>query len=196
MKFNKLIFILGLPLIAQLLFSCTCCDCDDDPIIIETNEPCVFEKIEVDFLDNSGVMPVVTNKDSISRKAFGIQIDLNFNQDYCFQSNFNTSLFPTAQAFSCGCDNVAQIEPRVSHIEIVALNPFNNSEIDSVITTRFKILRFNTYYELTDNNVSTSQPFDIILTEVPDTAQNHQFLIKYSTSDSTYSDTTKMIYLL
>ena len=197
MKINKILLIFCFPMMAQLLFSCTCCDCEDDPIAIVENEPCTFESLKAVFLDNSGAIPLKVENDSLSKNAFGIQVDLNFKEIYCSNNIFKLDLFPTAQAFSCGCDAaLVQAISQLSKFEIIALKPFNNSETDSNITSKFRILQFDRYVELKTNRINTSQPFDLILTEIPDTAQNHQFILRYTLADSSsFSDTTKSIYL-
>lgn len=194
MKSNKFLFLICLPLMSQLLFSCMCCDCDDDPIEIIPFESTSRDSLNLTYLDNSGEVVVESTEDSLSRKAFGIRLNRNIiYANYFEKKSSDISFFPTAKAFSCGCDNgVVQDLNKFEDFEILAIT---DSTEDSIVTSKFKILSFDRYSEVNLPNINSNSTIDFILTDVPDTAQFHQFLFKYTIADSSYSDTTKLLYL-
>jgi hypothetical protein len=199
-KINKVLFVISLPILAQLLFSFTCCDCDDEIPFPELVEAPILDRMNLALLDNSGRVPMVSAKDTLSRKAFGIQFEGVFMQASLHHtSRFDSPFFASASALSCDCAIEGPINEKTLSIEIKSLLPFNNSAVeDSMVTEKFKILRYDRYYDVFENfNLSrySSSAETFILTEVPDTAQNHQFEIILKVGDTTYLDTTKLIYL-
>ena len=192
-----IISVLVALVVIQFTFSCSCCTCEDDPIEPFLSDSCSFKSVDVVFLDNSGEVPVIINKDSITRKAFGLQVNLGFEQAYCSNNSFNSPFFPTATALSCDCDDpVPPLIYPFKKFEIISLGDLRSSENDSVVTDRFMRLEFDTYSEIFAERFYGTSPIDLILTDAPDSSGNHQFILNFTFQDSTvFSDTTKMIHL-
>ena len=153
MKRNKILLLIAIPFIAQLLLSCNCCDCDEAEEVDQLIESLVLDTVKISFVDDSGSIPILSDEDTLSRRAFGLQLEGFFMQAVTFTTpTFGTPFFPSASAYSCDCDYGVQPLVNQETLQIKALGAFNSSALeDSIITQKFKILRYDRYLNIAEN---------------------------------------------
>ncbi|MDF2189553.1 DUF5034 domain-containing protein [Paraflavitalea sp. CAU 1676] len=185
---KKVIFLLLLPLIAEVVVSC--CNCVEPVIQRYTNKT-----ISVFNLNNSGAEPQVTTADTVAKRAFGIRVQLEREKMACLQKS--RSLFiQSAYAFGCRCPPPTQYRPKdsIEAIRILTLNDFDNTHLAGAdVSTYFKV--YKPYYFLTIGDyVKNTSPtlftdeelkpaIDLLLMAPPAGGAEHRFRVQIRLSD-------------
>lgn len=188
MRINKYLIVLLFPLISLIVASC--CDCIDPIIEHYTNKT-----ITVKNIDNSGMLPEVTNANSVPKEAFGIRVQLN-REKTAYLNSFKLFFIQPAYATSCDCPPLNQFEARdsVITIQVFTLNNFDiNHDANADVSAYFKVFEKSTFSTLTefitdyntllydDNKLDLT--FDMLLMTPPSLTTNHSFKVKITLSD-------------
>jgi hypothetical protein len=185
---KKVTFLLLFPFIAQVVISC--CNCMETTTYYYSNKA-----LSVSNLDGSGHQAVISQSDTILKKAYGIRVDLVREQVACspkWQSPFVNS----AYAFSCGCPPAQEYLARDSITTIRIFTNFafdSNHPTGSDISVYFKILQAYTFYTIVDyirltpvilhDQRELSVTRDFLLMVPPTLGSDHSFKIQYTLSD-------------
>lgn len=195
MSIRKIIFILLLPVIAEIIVSC--CDCAEVIFKNYTNE-----SVLVKNLDNSGQDPVVSVSNSIDKDAYGIRVEV-YREITAFNKKTTPTFFQSAYATSCQCPPPEQFFPidSVMSIKIFTLNDFDLAHsADSDISDYFKVYQqyffrtINDYLKSTPNGYGNSSlvlydeseleiKVDLLLMTVPTINDQHRFKVEIILSD-------------
>ncbi len=189
-RVNKIILILMLPLIVELVISC-CCDCIETTFLDYTN--C---SLTINNLNNSGVSPVVTESNSISKNSYGIRLSIKRNENVCKVKRTNSIFIQSAYATSCHCPPEFQYMPldSIISVKITTINDFDtNHSRHSDVTELFYEFQRNEFTAISDyvQNIETNLydiinspfEFDILLMSPPTIGVEHEFEVSIELSD-------------
>ncbi len=186
MKATRIVFLIMLPLLADILFGC--CKCID-PIYHDYTH-C---SITADNLDNSQSEPIISDEGTIPKQAYGIRSSLYRNTGTC---QINTQGLSTmAYGMSCDCPTEEQFIARDSilSISIFTLTDFDGIQAGDEVTEFFRVFR-STEFEpvkeyFMDIDFTTSWPitdvvyFDFLPVNPPATGGEYHFSIEIELSD-------------
>jgi hypothetical protein len=185
---KKVIFLLLLPLMAEVVVSC--CNCLEPVIQQYTNKT-----ISVSNLDNSGQQPMLASSDTVIKKAYGIRLQLIREKMACLEKR--QSLFiSSAYAYTCRCPPAQEFRPKdsVVSIKIYTLQAFDNTHLaGSDLTAYFKVYKaysFSTIENFIKNSPVTlfdseelEQTIDFLLMTAPAINVEHTFKVQFILSD-------------
>ena len=178
-----------LPLMVELIIAC--CDCLETTYFKYTN--C---SMTLSNLDNSGAKPIVAQTNTISKRAFGIRIAINRNENTC-EVILNKSLFfQTAYATSCGCPPEVQYLPLDSIVSVVitTINDFNTQHPENTdVSKYFNVFHGNEFTGIDEyigniDNIlydfaNPAYVFDLLLMSPPTIGIDHEFKVTVKLSD-------------
>lgn len=186
---KKVIFLLLLPLIAEVVVSC--CNCIEPVIQHYTNKT-----ISVSNLNNSAQEPVVSVSDTVIKKAYGIRLQLIREKMACLEKR--RSLFiSSAYAFTkCRCPAAQEFRPKDSivSIKIYTLQSFDNTHLaGSDLSAYFKVYKAYSFSTIDDfvkrtptvlfDSEELEQTIDFLLMTVPSMNVEHKFKVQLILSD-------------
>jgi hypothetical protein len=188
MKLNKVLFFLFFPLVAEILYSCTC-TCPE-----EFNVKGKYSNtgIKLENVDNSTFQKTITKANSIQKNYYGINVSLSREKTACLSPK--RSLF-IPSALACDCQPGQQLfaKDSIESIQFLTVNDFDEKhKANSDISDYFKVFSTSTPGKISDV-ITSSYDFMyefelefsfVILLETPPTLnQKHQFKIKIILSD-------------
>lgn len=185
---KKVIFLLLLPLIAEVVISC--CNCVAPLTFRYSNKA-----ITAINLDNSGARPEESKADTIRKTAFGIRVYLEREQLACLQKK--PSLFITsAYAYSCRCEPATSYiaKDTIKEVRIITTNAFDNTHpAGSEIGAYFQVFDHFTLSPLAAyvknwsptifNETDLAPLKDLLLMTPPTLGPEHSFRIEFHLSD-------------
>ncbi len=117
MKYLRILFLLVSPVIIDGM---TCCDCPNSEKETANFSYC---SLEVNYLDNTGEKPVLTQSTALPKEALGIRIDVERKRDMCInrRSWFGTA----AYACDCGYDTIYFPLENIVKASIITVNDFD-----------------------------------------------------------------------
>jgi hypothetical protein len=145
MRLKKVIAVLFIPTAIQIAIAC--CDC-----IVPALKNYSNKSMTVDNLDNSGEKPTVTSSSSVSKKAYGIQV--NFHREIvAYDQNPLPIFFQTAYALTCDCPPPLEILARDSIVTLRIFSVYDfdsNHPVNSDISEYFKIFENNSFITINE----------------------------------------------
>jgi len=196
MMARKIVLILLAPLIVEIAIGC--CHCDDAPSVASLY---TYKSIQLENLDNRGAEPVVSESGPYLKEAYGLRVHL-YRDLIAHSSGAPVSFFPSAYAFSCGCENNSSISARdsITYVHIITLRDFDAShQAGAEISDLFRV-QTESYgtQELTRVGEYATGPylryasadrflrdmtFDILLFAQPAAGGLYKFKIQFTLSD-------------
>jgi hypothetical protein len=187
MKPIKILLLLLFPLIAELFVSC--CDCPEVTTEFYSNQ-----FLEIDHLDNSGSVAIITNGPSVPKQAYGIQMRLGLEKVACNPAS-RTHFISTSYAFQCDCPPPETIaRDSVTTLEIFTTNDFDETHpANTDVSDYFKIFVGSTYASIDDIIPNLSRIYyyelesvvttELLLMTPPTLNESHSFKVILTLSD-------------
>lgn len=185
---KKVIFLLLLPLMAEVVVSC--CNCIEPVIQHYTNKT-----ISLSHLDNSGQEAIVSASNTVLKSAYGIRLQLIREKLACLQQR--PSLFlPSAYAMGCHCPPPQQYlaKDSIASITLFTLADFDNDHpAGADLSGYFKVYKPYSYTPIEDfvknapgtlfDERELSTTIDLFLMAVPAVGGDHRFKVQVRLSD-------------
>lgn len=199
---KKVIFLLLLPLIAEVVVSC--CNCVTPQTFRYSNKTIMAKN-----LDNAGARPEESQAADIRKTAYGIRVYLEREQLACLQKR--PSLFiSSAYAFGCRCEPATSYiaKDTVNAIRIISTQAFDNTHpAGSDVSAYFQVFDNFTlspvvaYVKNWSPTIFTEKdltPFkDILLMTPPSLGPDHSFRVEFQLTDGRIlQSTTSTVKLL
>lgn len=188
-RINKIILILILPLMVEIIVSC--CNCPETTFLNYTN--C---NLNVCNLNNSGASPIISQSDTIPKKAYGIKVSIMRSENTCKLKRNNSFLIQSAYAYACSCPSEFEYIPldSIVSISITTIHDFDSEHLrSSDISEYFHVFEYQNFISIDDyiNIIETKIPdymestfeFDLFLMTPPMLGTEHQFEVKIKLSD-------------
>ena len=202
--FYKAIFILSIPLMAEILVGC--CNCPEPEYFSYSN--CA---VYTTLLDNSSQYPAEIQAGSVAREAFGLRVHITRAEQMCLTPHAgHIGFVGSAHALSCPCDPPITYAPtdRIDHLRVLALNDFNEmNPSGSDVTEYFRFISHSEMQSVPEYLYSRSDTlyggsirpleFDIFLMTPPQDTGTYRFQIEVELSDDrvlqTKTDSVRLI---
>ncbi len=185
---RKILFIILLPLIAEVLMAC--CKCDATIVSYYTHT-----KISVLNLDNSGASASVTSASSVLKTAYGIRLKLFREQTACLNPQ-KTFFISTAQAFKCDCGvDSLLLRDSITAIKVFTMYDFDNNHLANAdVSDYFKVYKPYSFSKIADYLKSSKEvqfyiekflevDIDLLLMNPPALNTQHKFKVQVTFSD-------------
>ena len=140
MPSRKLAILLLVAVVAE--FGFLCCPCNDPQTLSYSN--C---EVSVENLDNGGITPEVSKRDTISERSYGLRVTLRRNLGTCMLRR-HSLLFTSAYATSCDClpEFDFETEDSVSQIKIIAMTDLSDEiSAGDIVDDAFRVLYRGNY---------------------------------------------------
>lgn len=200
MKIWKVLIAFALP-----YFIIGCCNCITP--IINTYSHC---SVQVDNIDNSGAKIVISQSDTIAKRAYGIRTTIALTEGFC---KAPVSVFSSAYALRCGCEPEFQHMPNDSLVSftIITENDFDASHLaGDTINDYFYIYKNESYYPFEEyknllggpitnmgKNIEENIELDMLLMTAPANSSNQSFIVELLFADNRkFTTATKPVFLL
>lgn len=154
--------------------------------------------LSLSLLDNSALIPVITEADSVPMKAFGIRVDL---EDTIWYASSLPSIYSTAYATSC--DEVYVGSHSIIDIRIKTIGAFSSNVPAASDISEFFLFRLPgephaDYFSLENviGKITLSGAVDLYLMKPPVERGLYQFQVEVLLSDGiTHSSTSREVLL-
>lgn len=187
MRIGKVVFIVLTVFAVRIFISC--CDCP-----VTTTFMYSFGHISVYNLDNSGKELVISQSNSIPKRAYGIRIDLSLLK--LSSNTFRLNAFTDARAFDCFCPPETQYTPKdtITSISVTTDIAFNNQyPAESDVSDLFRVLGSGRYITIGEhlkspeaiyeNTTPDDEKIELFLLQPPDNAGEYLFKVEVFLSD-------------
>lgn len=188
-------------LVADLVVSC--CDCPPPSENYYTN--C---EIGLENIDNRGPHPELVSSDTLSKKAFGLKLEILQKVDLCF---YKTPTLFSSAAYAISCDCIGDMSFLLDQVDKLTITTIQDLApgfpAGSEVSQTFKLFQFPEFYEVDQlmSTVNTSsyysgdsifQTFDLLLINDEIYTGTHQFEIELHLSDGrVLSSISPKVYL-
>jgi hypothetical protein len=156
--------------------------------------------LETRPLDNSGLLPLPPQSDSIPAKAFVLELRFPTTQATCMvESRENWSFYASALAFQCDDDILLAMLDSITAIEIISTADFDAEHPQG--TELSELFVRPTLGQIAQGLPPSTFPnepsaFHFLLVKEPETVQAHRFITTVRTlGGHTFRDTTQTIIL-